>query len=260
MTIDARAILDELIALTRHLGEPQRDYAILGEGNTSATIDERRFWVTASGRSLDGIDATGFVEVRSDASRELLRRDGLGDDDVRAALVAMKCDGAPDPRPSVETVVHAVCLAQPGVRFVGHTHPTAVNMVTCSPEYERLLAGRIFPDEVVVCGPRPLLMPYVDPGLPLAQALERALAAFVAAHRGPPKVIYLRNHGVIALGASATEVRNITAMVVKVCRILVGAASLHPQGLVQFMADDDVQRIHHRADEHYRRRVLEGKR
>lgn len=256
MSTAADGILDELIAMTRHLGDPAREYVILGEGNTSAAIDERSFWVTASGRGLDGIGAGGFVRVRREATEAMLRSGGLDDDAVRAALIACKADGAPEPRPSVETVVHAVCLAQPGVRFVGHTHPTAVNMITCSAEYERLLAGRLFPDEVVVCGPRPMLLPYIDPGLPLAQELDRAFERFRRDHERTPKVVYLRNHGVIALGATAIEVQNITAMVVKVARILVGTASA---GTPRFMTEDDVLRIHLRADEHYRQRVLQSR-
>ncbi|MBL9121710.1 MAG: class II aldolase [Phycisphaerae bacterium] len=256
MSTAALTSLVELLALTRHLGEPHRDYVILGEGNTSARIDDTAFWVTTSGRALDAISDDGFVQVRMEAAQTMLRGGDLSEDAVRAALIAAKVDGTPEPRPSVETVVHAVCLAQPGVRFVGHTHPTAVNAITCSPDYERLLSGRLFPDEVVLCGPRPLLVPYVDPGLPLAREIHRRLETFHATHGTTPKVIYLQNHGVIALGASAHEVRSITAMVVKVARILIAAASTNPRGEVRFMPDAEVTRIHHRADEHYRQRVL----
>jgi rhamnose utilization protein RhaD (predicted bifunctional aldolase and dehydrogenase) len=258
MTQHAQATRDELIALTRHLGEPARDLVILGEGNTSARIYEETFWVTASGRGLDGIDESGFVQVRMEAARAMLRTTGLDDDAVREALIAAKVGGQREPRPSVETVVHAVCLSQPGVRFIGHTHPTAVNMITCSPDYERLLAGRIFPDEVVVCGPQPLLMPYVDPGLPLAQELDRRLRSFHDEHGHGPKVVYLQNHGVIALGGSALEVRQITAMVVKVARIIIGAAGTTQHCTPRFMPESEIRRIHLRADEHYRQRVLRG--
>ena len=45
----AADILTELIALSRHLGDPAMDYAILGEGNSSAGVDEDSFFVKASG-------------------------------------------------------------------------------------------------------------------------------------------------------------------------------------------------------------------
>ncbi|HSW43277.1 MAG TPA: hypothetical protein VLM76_12275 [Patescibacteria group bacterium] len=44
--------LHQLIGLSRSLGEPSRQLAILGEGNTSARIDDETFWVKASGTQL----------------------------------------------------------------------------------------------------------------------------------------------------------------------------------------------------------------
>lgn len=42
--------LDELVELSLELGEPERDLAILAEGNTSARIDDQSFWVKAAPR------------------------------------------------------------------------------------------------------------------------------------------------------------------------------------------------------------------
>ena len=60
---DKHEILRKLIAMSRALGQPERDYVILSEGNTSARIDEATFWVKASGVTLHQIDADGFVEM-----------------------------------------------------------------------------------------------------------------------------------------------------------------------------------------------------
>ena len=43
-------LLDDLITLSRELGRPERELAILGEGNTSVDIGDGTFWVKASGR------------------------------------------------------------------------------------------------------------------------------------------------------------------------------------------------------------------
>ena len=56
--------LDRLIAMTRHLGDPDKDYVILGEGNTSARVDEETFWVKASGSRMEQIGPDGFVLTR----------------------------------------------------------------------------------------------------------------------------------------------------------------------------------------------------
>ncbi|HSN78728.1 MAG TPA: class II aldolase/adducin family protein, partial [Anaerolineae bacterium] len=59
-------ILNQLVALSRTLGDPANDYAILGEGNTSARASDATFWVKASGTEMRTIDANGFVEVHFD--------------------------------------------------------------------------------------------------------------------------------------------------------------------------------------------------
>jgi len=39
--------------------------------------------------------------------------------------------------------------------------------------------GRMFPDEIVVCGDCALLRPYVDPGLPLARELRDRVERYI---------------------------------------------------------------------------------
>src|SRR5579862_8369230 len=58
--IDRTAILEELIALSRWLGDPAHDLAILGEGNSSALLDDQTFLVKASGRELRTADENSF--------------------------------------------------------------------------------------------------------------------------------------------------------------------------------------------------------
>lgn len=245
--------LDELVELSNRLGEPANDYAILGEGNTSALEDDGAFWVKASGTHLRTITRNGFVRVNLERATSMLATPSMSDEDVLKALIASKVEPKPDPLPSVETVVHAVCLSVPGVRFVGHTHPTPVNSITCSKKFHELLAGRAFPDEVVVCGPEAVLVDYVDPGLRLAVEVRKGLQAHVATHGKAPKTVYLQNHGLIALGATAREVENITAMAVKAARILLGTLSA---GGPNFLPAAQVERLNNRADEHYRQRII----
>jgi rhamnose utilization protein RhaD (predicted bifunctional aldolase and dehydrogenase) len=202
---------------------------------------------------LRTVTEASFVRVSLDRATAMLATPHLDDDAVLEALIAAKVDGAAHPLPSVETVVHAACLCLPGVRFVGHTHPTDVNAITCSAQFRDLLSGRIFPDEVVVCGPEPVLVGYVDPGLKLAIELRRALDAYLAWRKAAPKTVYLQNHGFIALGETPREVENITAMAAKSARILMGTLAA---GGPNFLPPDQVERIHNRADEHYRQRII----
>ncbi len=246
-------ILEQLVTLSRNLGDPARDYTILGEGNTSARAGDGSFWVKASGAELRTIDAGGFVEVRFDRVLALLDAPALSDAEIKQGLTEAKVDPASAGHPSVETVLHALCLQLAGVNFVGHTHPTAVNAITCSVGFEAAFAGRLFPDEIVVCGPAPVLVPYVDPGPPLARAVLERIQAHIAEYGEAPKVIHMQNHGLIALGRTAQQVENITAMAVKTARVLAGSYAL---GGPRFMTPQAVARIHTRPDEHYRQRVI----
>jgi len=247
--------LQALVRLSRALGDPSRDWVILGEGNTSARADDATFWLKASGSELRSLTPGRCVRLRLDRILSLLDGGDLDDEAVRVRLEEAKVDPAVEPRPSVEALLHAVCLEVDGVRFVGHTHPTAVNAVACSKAFDEAVAGRLFPDEVVVCGPAPVVVPYVDPGVPLAREVRRRIEAFVRHHGERPRTILMQNHGLVALGDTASEVERVTAMAVKAARILVGT---FPLGGPNFMTPEAVRRIHHRSDEAYRRRILGG--
>jgi rhamnose utilization protein RhaD (predicted bifunctional aldolase and dehydrogenase) len=246
-------ILNQLVAMSNRLGDPALDLAILGEGNTSARADAETFWVKASGAELRTVDRAGFVCVRFERALALLEAGDLDDAGIKAGLEAAKADPSVAARPSVETVLHALALQLEGIAFVGHTHPTAVNTVLCSQKAEEAVSGRLFPDEIVLCGPASVYVPYTDPGLPLARKVRDLIAQHVNAHGELPKVILMQNHGLIALGKSATEVENITAMCVKAFRVLAGTYAL---GGPHFLSPETVACIYTRPDELYRRKVL----
>ena len=246
-------LLNQLITMSRNLGDPANDYVILGEGNTSTKIDDDTFWVKASGTQLGTIGAEGFVQVAFEPALAILNGPNLSDEEVKQTLVQAKVDATVTRHPSVETFLHAICLKLPGVNFVGHTHPTAINMVACSRAFDAAMNGRLFPDEVVVCGPSPVLVPYVDPGLPLAREIQQRIHAYIETYGEVPKTIYMQSHGFIALAATAQQVENITAMAVKAARILVGTYALDGPN---FMTTESVDRIHTRPDEHYRKKII----
>jgi len=114
-----------LIELSHTLGGEHRHLAILGEGNTSARIDDSTFLVKASGSSPGTLGANDLVECRFDALLEMLDRSDMTDRQIGDSLLA--CRVNPDARkPSVEALFHAYLLSLPGVNFVGHTHSVAV--------------------------------------------------------------------------------------------------------------------------------------
>ncbi|GAB4514529.1 MAG: hypothetical protein Kow0047_26400 [Anaerolineae bacterium] len=246
-------ILKQLVWMSHELGRPELDYVILGEGNTSARINEDTFYVKASGSQLSTLKPEQLVEVSLARALALLDAHDISDAAVKAGLIAAKTDPSCPYHPSVETVLHALALTEGGARWVGHTHPTAVNAILCSKRAREAYAGRLFPDEIVVCGPAPVFVPYTDPGVPLARRIREELRGYLDRWGQPPKVILMENHGVIALGQSPQEVLDVTAMAVKTARILAGTFAL---GGPQFLTEDQVARIHTRPDEALRRRAL----
>jgi rhamnose utilization protein RhaD (predicted bifunctional aldolase and dehydrogenase) len=252
---DKQQILKHLIDLSCRLGDPAFDYAILGEGNTSAEIDRDTFYVKASGHTLNGIGPGGFVEVRQAPILEMLDQERITDEGIRDGMAAA-CVDPSAPRPSVETLFHAYFLTLPGVRFIGHTHPTPVNSILCSRDGRALLEGRIFPDEIVCCGIAPAWIPYTDPGQPLAREIRRQTEAYCQTHGLPPRILLMENHGLIALGSSPQAVESATHMFVKTCRILLGTAAL---GGPRFLTEENVRRITTRPDEKYRERGITGR-
>lgn len=247
------SILSQLVGLSRHLGRPEMDCAILGEGNTSARRDASTFWVKVSGAELRTITADEFVQVAFERSLPLLDGPELDDQALRLALTQAKADPSSPGHPSVETLLHALFLTLDGVNFVGHTHPTAVNALTCSRAFPAALSGRLFPDEIVLGGVAPLLVPYTDPGLPLARRIRNLLNDYLDKYGEQPRAAWVQNHGLVALGRTAQQVGDVTAMAIKTARILLGT---YAAGGPHFLSPEDVERIHTRPDESYRRRKL----
>jgi rhamnose utilization protein RhaD (predicted bifunctional aldolase and dehydrogenase) len=246
--------ITELVRLSREVGDPALDLVVLAEGNTSTLLDDRTFFVKGSGARLASVVAADFAHVRLDPLLEAALDDGPCD--VRALFREAQVGGTTSPRPSIETLLHAVALGLGDASWVIHTHPTVLTGLLCSSAGEELLrSGPLFPDEAVMCGSRPLFVPYAEPGLELARAFARCLAAHVADGGDRPRVVYLANHGLVALGASAIDAQAVTTMAVKAARVrLVASTAGDPRPLAHAW----IEAVVSREDEIERRAVLVG--
>lgn len=242
--------LAELVVLSRELGRPSRRLAILAEGNTSLRVSEDVLAVKASGRSLRHASESDFVLVSLSRLAGLLEDPIAGDPEVAAYFDEVHAEqGA---RPSVETLLHVVCMLDLDASSVAHTHPESVAPFLCSDQAPLLAATVLFPDQVVVMGPRGLLVPYADPGIVLAREVRRLVAEHLR-DWGRPRVLYLGNHGIVAMGDSPAQALQVTEMVDKVSRVLSTALSI---GSLRPMDESDVRRIDGRPDEQIRRAEL----
>jgi rhamnose utilization protein RhaD (predicted bifunctional aldolase and dehydrogenase) len=242
--------LTDLVQLSRTLGEPWRRFAILAEGNTSQRIEEDQLAVKATGRSLRNASADDFVGVSLRRLSDLV--DDVDAGDAEVAYYFDEVETEQGIRPSVEALLHVVCVLDAGATTVAHTHPESVNALLCSDRGDVLAGAPIFPDQVVVIGRRALLVPYTDPGVVLAREVRARLADH-ARQWGMPRVIYLGNHGMVALGSSAGQALQLTEMADKVSRVLAATLAL---GNVVPMTDESAERIDTRDDEQIRRTAL----
>jgi len=251
--LDPTTLPAQLLALSHDLGREDRRLAILGEGNTSARLSAGTFLVKASGSQLGTLSPLGVTECRFDGLLALLEKKKLSDTAIDEALFAARVDPAAK-KPSVEAVFHAYLLTLPGVAFVGHTHPVAVNQLLCSRHARTFARRRLFPDDVVCCGVESGFVPYADPGLKLAQGIRAAVVASIKRLSRPPRLILLENHGLIAVGPTPESVLATTLMATKAAEIFAGAAAAG--GSPRFLTPAQVRRIAGRPDEHYRQKEL----
>src|SRR5512135_1149958 len=193
--------LSQLIEVSRAVGA-NPDWVQAGGGNTSAkSADGRTMAVKASGTALAALSETaGWVEL--DLARLLGIFDrpdlaGLETAAREAAVVehlAAAAIGRSSGRPSVESALHALLG-----RVVIHTHPVAVNALTCGPG-QLALAEIARPNELP-----PLWIPYTDPGWKLALAVKAAAETYAEKHGERPAVLFLENHGVFVSAGTAKE-------------------------------------------------------
>jgi NAD(P)-dependent dehydrogenase (short-subunit alcohol dehydrogenase family)/rhamnose utilization protein RhaD (predicted bifunctional aldolase and dehydrogenase) len=200
-------VLDELIGVARRFGRDP-GFARAGGGNASAKINGV-LYIKPSGVALADLDAQDLVPLAMGPLLELLAsgvprevssgNDAEVDPVMRTALAARV--GEPGARrPSVELLFHAFLPE----RFILHTHPIAINAVTCSAR-GATLAEQLFDDRAV-------WVPYTDPGLPLAQAIVGARRAHAERTGRPaPPIAVMQNHGIIVGGDSAAEIEERSA-------------------------------------------------
>lgn len=224
-------VLDELIELAQRFGRDP-DFSRGGGGNASAKVDGV-LYIKPSGVALATLTAADLVPLDMAPLLALLHADdpaandatvgdprpgadvaGGGDrgDVLMSTAMAARLAHAGGRRPSVEVLFHAFLPD----RFVLHTHPPAINAVTCNSD-GAALAARLFGDEA-------LWVPYTNPGLPLARAIVEARRAFVARTGRPaPQVTLMQNHGIIVAADRPSEIDERSAWLVETLRAAMDA-------------------------------------
>ena len=205
-------------------------FTISGEGNVSVR-DGDTFLIKASGTDLIS-----------------LTRDDL----VRCDLDGNALEGE-EKKPSMEVSFHAWILKNfPDINCVSHTHPTHTNKILCSGCIGDFANMRLFPDQVVRNGVKSCVVPYATPGIPLKEEIKTSVNEFVASCGFFPKLILLKNHGIITASASIQEATVSTLMCEKSAEIYIGAKMLN---IIQFLTPEEVAAVDTNPSEKYRREL-----
>ncbi len=188
-----------LINISRYYGN-LKEFTLAGGGNTSYK-DERYIWIKASGASLATIDENGFAcldreKVRLVAKKKYSTDLQLREVEVKEDLIAANSDPKNIKRPSVETSLHEII----NYSFVVHTHPTLINALTCSEKAEEI-TEQLFGEEV-------LFIKYA-PGYELFKLIEAALVPYRKKFNKDPKIIFLKNHGIVVSANSISEIQEL---------------------------------------------------
>jgi NAD(P)-dependent dehydrogenase (short-subunit alcohol dehydrogenase family)/rhamnose utilization protein RhaD (predicted bifunctional aldolase and dehydrogenase) len=193
--------LRDLIEVSRHYGRGS-DFVISGGGNTSVKGAERMA-IKASGAALRDVAEAGFVELLRAPVRQILSRAYSADPfereaQIKADLMASRADPERGGRPSVEASLHEMLEW----RFVVHTHPFAVNALTCAANAEAE-ARALFGDTA-------LFVPYTDPGYRLAMRMHEGLESYRARQGSEPRIVLMQNHGLVVAADTIAEILALT--------------------------------------------------
>ena len=190
-------IFDDVLDLAKKVSK----YTIAGEGNVSIR-DGDNMLIKASGSTLETMTDEDLVRCNLDG-------DALDDEKKK---------------PSMEVSFHAWILKSfPEIKCVCHTHPTNTNKILCSGDIIDFANKRLFPDQVVRNGIKSCVVPYATPGISLREEIKKSVLEFIVDNGFFPKLILLKNHGIITASTSVQEAIVSTFMCEKSANIFIGA-------------------------------------
>lgn len=193
--------LDRIVSLSHLYGT---DTYVKGGGGNTSVKNSDTLWIKPSGTTLGGLERESFVPISrqilatlepAKLPTEVKEREKA----VKNLLMSAVAPGSTG-RPSVETMLHNAFKAQ----FVVHTHPAAVNGLTCAINGKKE-CRRLFPESIWI--------EYTDPGYVLFAKVDAEIIKYRNEKGKEPTVVFLENHGVFVAGedeeAIAGEYKNI---------------------------------------------------
>jgi len=207
----SKEVIDKLLLLSNSMSK----YCVGMEGNISGKVDEYSFLIKASGQNLSKLKDDSLVKFSIDGVQlNNLYKKG-----------------------SMELSFHTFLLGFEGINYVSHTHPTNTLKILCSDYSNEFANKRLFPDQVVFNGVKTCLVPYGKPGEELTRLIKEHVSLFIKEEGYFPKLILLKNHGLIVCGNSINECIIATDICEKAAEIFIGAISL---GNIYSLSDKEI--------------------
>jgi|688.fasta_scaffold137972_3 ribulose-5-phosphate 4-epimerase/fuculose-1-phosphate aldolase len=220
-------MLDDLIKLSKTVSK----FCVGMEGNVSMKVNDDRFFIKASGTKMADPTPNDYVEYDFEGEQK----------------------NNFEKRGSMELGFHKFLLSQKDINFVAHTHPVNTLKILCSDFVDLFAEKRLFPDQVVFNGVSSCVIPYVKPGDDLTESVIEGFNNFLDIHKSLPKLILLKNHGIITFGKTIDECIIKTEICEKSAEILIGSLSI---GEPKFLSELETNDLIHDKKEEYRYNLI----
>lgn len=194
----------EIIQRISHKYGKDPSYVLAGGGNTSFK-DENFLYIKGSGVSLATITQDGFVKLSRASLAKIWAKEYPSEQDEREAevlsdMMAARCAGEDNKRPSVETLLHNLFSQA----YILHVHPAMVNGITCSVDgkeaMEKLFSDAIWIEET-------------EPGYTLALKCRERLNEFEKRTGKRASLLFLQNHGIFFAAENEAEMDRLVNLV-----------------------------------------------
>jgi len=158
-----------------------------------------------------------------------------------------------DKKGSMELGFHLYLLTEHNINFVAHTHPINTLKILSSNLCESFANNRIFPDQVIFNSKKSCLVPYATPGDDLTEVIKQCVLEYKIKEKEFPKLILLKNHGIISCGKTIDECVIISEICEKAAEIFIDTIKL---GDINFLTEDEVEKLINDKQEKYRKSLL----
>lgn len=191
---------------------------IWSEGSCALKISEEQILVSRRGANLGQLKKEDLLELSIPKLNALSAAETCSPEAVSEALG----DLAPDS----DAFLYAYFMGMKGAHVALHLHPVELNQILCSPRARQFADRRSLPQEVAFCGSASLLVPYADPGLPLAREVRRKMILWNDRYEHLPQVVLIQNNGLIVFAETTEEALKIAESTLKAAQVFIGASLL----------------------------------